>query len=344
MSLFIGLTALKTSQSGLDVISQNIANANNPSYHRQQVHLASLNDDLFRGRRFGSGVTINDIERIRHRVIESYLTQTVSDANSIQQRLAATTQIETLFLPGPGSLQDSLDSLFNDINGLADQPSDATSRSLVIETASQLTNQFTRISRELGSLRNSIKFEIETEIGLLNQEIEDLRELNQEISASSAVGGIPNGLLDRRDELVNSIAGKVNVSTTELQNGLGLTFGNYSIGPSADAIEFLVVDSATGEIGISINDQERELRLSGGTIDGLVNAYNDVIPQYSDKLDELAASLIRNFDQAHATGIGTAGPFSQLVGSRPVAFPNAPLSQAETAFPNSGRRIIFFGY
>ena len=61
MSLFIGLSALRSSQVGLDVISQNIANANTPGYHRQNVHLESLNVNLFRTQRIGSGVSVLDL-------------------------------------------------------------------------------------------------------------------------------------------------------------------------------------------------------------------------------------------------------------------------------------------
>ena len=60
----IGLSALRSSQFGLDVISQNIANASTPGYHRQNVHFEALNDNIFQQRRIGSGVRVQDLERL----------------------------------------------------------------------------------------------------------------------------------------------------------------------------------------------------------------------------------------------------------------------------------------
>ena len=62
-NLFIGLSAMRTSQYGLDVISSNLANANTPGYHKQNVHLSPLHANVLGNFQIGNGVTVNYIER-----------------------------------------------------------------------------------------------------------------------------------------------------------------------------------------------------------------------------------------------------------------------------------------
>lgn len=342
MSLFIGLSALQSSQLGLDIISQNIANANTLGYHRQSVHFESRNDNLFRNRRIGSGVAVNDIERIRLQVVESFLTETVSDAQRIGQQLSIETGLETLFLPGEGSLQNSLDSLFNDIDALARQPSDLTFRSQVVQSGSQLASQFRELTQRLVGLQDSARQQLEFEVSQLNREIVELNNLNQQIVTATAAGGPPNGLLDQRDVLINSIAEKINISRRDLDGGVvNLTFGNYSISSSVVDIEFQVHEDENGVLSVRFGEGERTLQLHSGRVTALLEGYNSIVPEYEAKLDELAGRLIRDFDQIHATGVGVNGPFSQLVGARGVEFLNVPLNSAGASFPIEAGELYF---
>ena len=342
MSLLIGLSALRSSQTGLDVISQNITNAGTPGYHRQSVHFESLNEDSFRGRRIGSGVSVNDIERIRYQIIEGFLTETISEVGNVQQRLSVESQLEVLFLPGEGTLQSALDTLFNDIAGLGSAPGDNTSRNQVIQSGEQLANRFQGLAEQLQGFKSSLSTQIEDEINALNGEIEELSRLNQEIVVATSTGGPPNGLLDIRDELINQIAERVNVTKQDLPDGsVSLTFGNYSISTTITEIEFSLTETTDGQASVTFSGGQRQLQLSSGRLASLVESHNEVVPHYVEKLNELAATLIRNFDQEHATGVGSAGAFSRLVGNRAVDFPSLPLAQAGLAFPVESGNLHF---
>ena len=56
IGLNIGLRALISSQSSLDVIGQNLANANTPGYSRQRVQLGASGMVFRHGLGFGTGV------------------------------------------------------------------------------------------------------------------------------------------------------------------------------------------------------------------------------------------------------------------------------------------------
>ncbi|MEM9410770.1 MAG: flagellar hook-associated protein FlgK [Planctomycetota bacterium] len=335
MSLFIGLSGIRASQVGLDVISQNITNAGTEGYHRQNVHFEALNDNLFNRRRIGSGVRVQGIERVRFSVVESFITETTSDLQRADQTFSLQRQVESLLLPGEGSLQSALDSLFNNISSLSSAPSDQTTRDLAVASGAELANQFREISGNLDEIRQQIVGQINSELSVLNNELVQLGELNQEIVVASATSGQPNELLDIRDRIINSIAEKVDISRIESNDGnISLTFGNYSVQRTVTNINFSLEESTEDNtLSLSYDGGDRSLQLNSGRISALIDAYNELIPSYDAQLDELAGELIRRFDSVHATGVGHDGGFANIVGSRGVESPNTLLSNAGTAFP-----------
>ena len=81
----------------------------------------------------GTGVDISRIERIRNAITETALTQNISATNDIAGRLGTLRQIETLLLPGSGSVHERLQTFFNDLLQLSTQPNDNTLRSIFLQ-------------------------------------------------------------------------------------------------------------------------------------------------------------------------------------------------------------------
>ena len=341
MSLFIGLSALKASQIGLDVVSQNIANANTPGYHRQNVHLQAISENLFRGQRIGSGVSISHLERVRFSVVEAFLTDSISQFENANQTLFIERQVESLLLPGDGSLQNALDVFFNSINSLAGLPSDPATRGLAVQNGILLADGFQELNASINDIQNALQSQIETEVLALNSDLEKLRSLNEEIASASIATGSPHELLDQRDQTINSIAQRLDVNQLAAGDLSSITLGNYSIQSFSEAVRFEVDTNNDGSISIVYGQDRRELQFSSGRLRALVDAYNEVVPTYREQIDDLASGLIRNFDQVHATGVGVSGPFESLVGSREIRFPNAALVDSGLEFPvDAGRLYI----
>ena len=148
--------------------------------------------------------------------------------------------------------------------------------------------------------------------------------------------------LDQRDALVNKIADVVGIKRSDFFSGqLNLIIGNSSIQQGSNSNQFTVNQSDDGTLGVILDDSDRHADLGGGRLDALLEVYNSTIPKYTDKLDQLAQGLIQSVDAAHATGVGTAGSFQSLSGSREVGDADVPLNQATTALPiESGELTI----
>ncbi|MEM0926053.1 MAG: flagellar basal body rod C-terminal domain-containing protein, partial [Planctomycetota bacterium] len=85
-------------------------------------------------------------------------------------------------------------------------------------------------------------------------------------------------------------------------------------------------------IDILLDNSDRALPVETGRLSALVDAYNRLIPEFEASLDQIATTVIHQVNQVHATGIGTAGSFQNLVGTQSVDDPTIPLSEA---FPNA---------
>jgi flagellar hook-associated protein 1 len=329
----VGLSALRSSQLALDVISNNIANANTEGYHRQSAYLASLPSE--RSGRFllGRGVSVNFIERARHQVTEAALTNVIADVRSADQRLALERQIEAALMNGANSLGEQLDQFFGDMTRLASAPDEWAQRSAVIETGRRLAATLRESSAQLTKLRSAVRYQMQQEVAALNGKLRRLGKLNQEIQSHTAQGFQPNGEMDERDKLLNEIAEITGVSRFDHISGdLNLTIGNVSIQQSNRANQFSIKELPDGRLEILVDDSDRSVDLQSGSLAALLEVHNSTIPKYLDRLDAFAANFMRQFDAVHASGVGQQGPFQSLTGTRSVRQPNTPLAVAGAAF------------
>ncbi len=331
----IGLSGLRASQYAMEVVSNNIANADTEGFHRRNIHLESRLPNRFGQFQIGAGVSINHIERIRNQVTESSLTSAISDVSRVDQALDVERQIESLFQSGEGSLTERLDVFFAELTKLTSTPGEPTQRGAVVEQADQLTQLFHQISGQLNEFRSAIRYQVEQEVDTLNEKMTVLSDLTTHITSLNATANAtPNHELDQLDRLINEIATVVGVSRSEhFAAGTSLSFGDSFVQQGINPTLFRAITTEEGELSVAIGDADKPSTLEGGRLASLLDAYNTVIPEFTDKLNELAAGLIQQFDQIHATGVGPSGSFSLLDGTRGVEDSTVPLSESGAPFP-----------
>ena len=341
-----GLSALKTAQFAIDTLANNIANANTPGFHRQNVHLDTLEPNQFVNFQIGKGVKVGDVERVRSQITESSLTFAISDTNGANQLLEIESQIEALFQAGDGSISQKLDTLFGEITKLTSTSDTATQRAAVLQEATQLTDVIRNVSAELASLKGTVRYQLDRELLTLNGQLESLAEISARVEILQATTS-PNRELDQRDVLVNEIAESIDVTRQERSNsGLELSFAGTSIQQGITSVQFKSAVDFEDKISIKFEQTvtESSVTFQSGRIPALLEAYNDVIPEFEARLDELASGLIQQFDKIHSTGIGVDGSFGILTGTRGVNNPNVPLEIAGLEFPvEAGELFVSVG-
>jgi flagellar hook-associated protein FlgK len=333
MNLWIGLSALQASQFGINSVSHNLANASTEGYHRQEVGLETRQSQLIGGRFIGSGVEVGYVRRMRDQIVESAFTNSLTDLSAIDQRLQIESRIESFLLPGEGSVQSSLTGMFDEFVRLSANPNENTLRNSVVSEGVNLASRLRQLSSDFVELKDSIGRQLELEVRGLNQDIETLVELQNRIN-SIRIHDVPNDLLDQRDQLINSIAERIDIQRYELvQNELGLGIAGSSISIGVAPIQFETVTGEDGKLSVRVQGSDRETNFVSGKVAALTGLHNDFVDHFMSKIDEFASALIRQVDQAHAVGVGLNGPYSILHGTRAAADISASLNNSGLAFP-----------
>lgn len=327
----LGLSALRAAQYGLSVTGQNVANANTPGYHRQLAQFVNRPSVTFGRLEFGTGVDVSQIRRMQFSIVEQALTENITAREDLTAQLEISRQVESILAPGPGSLSDRLDNLFNGLEELSGQPHDPSARQSFILTAVNLTTTFHSISGDLDDVTNEIDNQLRDIVDRMNLQMRDIVDLNTQIRKVKASGGQPNDLLDRRDALVNELAQFVDVELDRNDDTVLLADGTVLAGRNIPR-EIEVRFDADG-VFLTQDGGEHRLTFGGGKVAGLLEIRNEMIPSLHQRLTEITHGLIATIDAQHVQGLGIDGPFRRLVAGRPVNDVAIPLAELDTVPP-----------
>lgn len=335
----IGVTALSLSQFGVSAVSNNIANANTPGFHRRQVLLASLPEYQNAARLVGGGVGLGAYRQMRNQLLENDLSHAVGDLAGVQEQLRIDNRMESMLGSGPGSLQQLLSGFESSLRQLSTLPSDATQRRLVLDNASRLTSQVRETAGGLRALKSEVRRSIETEVDSLNEKLTELADLQSRlyVMRDRSTGA---ELVDRRDQLINEIAEIIDVNRNELSNdgfGLALGGGTLSVGQVPMTVTARIGED--GQLALSVDDFGIPLKPRGGKLAALLEAHNSSIDGFQTRLATMTTGLIRSVDQAHAQGIGPRGSFGSLVSQRRLESTSLPISQSSPQLPVSAGEL-----
>ncbi len=335
MSLFtVGLSALDTSQTVLNLIGNNLANANTPGYHNQVADLTEAYPTQIANISVGNGVQIADTRRILDNPLETAITNHTFSLADTTAQLNTLQQMQTELSPSSGSIGDYIEQFFNDVNRLATNPSDTTQRSVVVADAQNLANTFNSLSGSLTQLQNGLDSQLNTSVSDINSLAQRIAQLNDEILKTSANGSTPNDLLDQRGQLINQLAGEINVQVLPgtlnqvnvMAGGAPLVVGNEN-----NTLQYSIAAANQGQV--TETGVPTPLTITGGTVSGLLSARNQSLADVQSQLNTLAGAVAQQIDNVQATGLGLSGPSTLLAGTRSVTNVNAPLDKAGLAFP-----------
>ena len=329
-SLSIGLSALSVSQQILDITGQNIANANTPGFHRQEAVLVGRTA----GGPVGLGVEVQRVRRYISNFLDAAITRNTFDTSNVAAQLESLKQIETVLNPGDGSLHDLIEKFFNQAHELASQPGDLAQRRVLLTTATALADRINSLTNEFQQLQRGLEGEIRPAVAEVNELASQIASLNHSIHRLVVQGDEANDLRDRRDQLIQQLAGLLDVrtvpaeygQTTVIAAGLPLVTGNTSLRVSVNT-------DAAGKMTITSEDLDVGLNVGGGRLGGLLLVRNELLPAFRARIDALSQALVRNIDKVHATGLGSGPGLTQLFGQRSVSDITIPLAQANLAFP-----------
>lgn len=335
-ALNTAVSGLQTNQQNLNVLSNNISNANTANYSNQVVNQQA---DYLAGQ--DAGVSVASIAR----QVNEYLVQQMQAQTSVNTGNTALTsyyaQIQNL-LGQPGannSVSNAVSSFFTAMQTMANSPS-STAATNVVDAATGVSTQISSLATGLENLRLQADNDISSSISNVNSDLQNLYKNNVAIEQAQATGQNTNGLLDQRDALITDLSGYMNITTNLQGDGSmdistsggisllsGTTYGqlthtaatttatfvnNGNISP----IQVLTLDAnghqlgqpttlATGGPSSSVTST-----LSSGKLQALMQMRDTILPNILGQLDQLAGTMTSDFNAINNAGTSFPPPNS----------------------------------
>ena len=239
MSLFCAIqgssNALRVSQTGLQVVGNNIANVNTPGYIRQELiqapALGYKSGDLI----IGQGVQSVGIQQKLDTFVLDRLRQAQSQL-SYQEQLSSTNgQVESLLNElTETDFSSNLSRFANSFQDVANQPGSESVRSLAVARGQELASQLRTVSSNVTGIANRNRAELNSAVGDINRLVNSIAKLNQrivEIEGGSLSNSDAVGLRDERFNALDELSSYVDISVSEEATGAVTVFvgGDYLV-------------------------------------------------------------------------------------------------------------------
>lgn len=314
-SLLIGRTALNASQAAIQVTGNNMANAATPGYHRQRVELGPV-----RGQRdglgfIGRGVEISRITRAIDPALTARFRGALAQENAAVVERQVLSSLEAMMNElTDGDLSSQMGRFFNAWSELANNPGSSVTRAAVVEEGANLAGYVNGLRSDFLQQRRQIESQIANTVERANTLLTEIAGLNQAIVNAEQGNAQEGNLRDQRGVLLSELAGLLDVTVIERESGAvdvlvdsfpivlgstarGMELDVRSVGPNPQinepgGIEYRIMSTL---------DQE-EIRLTSGTLGGLLNQRDGTIQRTIDELDAVAATLAFEVNRLHTSG------------------------------------------
>jgi flagellar hook-associated protein 1 FlgK len=308
--------ALEADQSALNIVANNVANANTPGYTQQVPNWQENTPVQINGITVGTGVTETGPTSVRDRVLEERLDQQQQAASASGTRLSALDSVQALFTPDSGSSSSAAGDIGSDITGFFDSfssleanPTDTSLREQVLSTARTLAGDVSNAAASLNGQRTSLDQEAAGVTSQVNSLTAAIAQLNTQIQSNSPDGDAGT-LEDQRQQDLSQLSQLVgiNLITTE-NNGLSVTTTSGAVLVSEGSSYQLTTGTLDGvtHFFLGTDDATSSLTAGGGELGGYLTARDQDIPQVLSGLDQLAYDVSTQVNSLNNTGSDLSG-------------------------------------
>jgi flagellar hook-associated protein 1 FlgK len=332
-------TAMSASQTAIDVVSHNVANASTEGYSRQRAELVAATPQITPNGIIGRGVEVNDIARLRDSLLDITYRNETSGSAYWQRRGTLLGQVEALHgdLGAPG-LSSALDQFWTSWSDLANDPTNNGARTLVKSAAEDVIAQLTRLSNGLDQIQGAGDLRLRADVDQVNQLTSNIAALNKRIVAAEAGGYTAGDLRDARDLAIDQLATFASVQVVQRGNGsVGVSMNGISVVDGEFATK-MVVDTTGGVYSLR-SSNGAIVANAGGALGANISVLNTEAAATRSELDAIARELAIAVNSVHQTGMNAAGQTNVLffddMGGNPAGITARNLSLSAAVLANS---------
>lgn len=304
LALSNALSGLRSTETGLDTVSRNVANAGVAGYSRRTV--APVEG-------WPSGVRDGAVQRVLDSTVQRQMRRETSGGAFTSTMAGFLGRLDTSFgAPGDAG---SLDTLFNGLTdrlgALVAEPASTSARTGAAGAARTLAGALNRLSGDVQGLRNDAETRIASAVSEANAALQIIDRVEEDLGAITDSNARAD-LLDERDRQVDRLASLMDIRVTDRGGGqIGISMSNgtalydgqparldfaprgnlgpqslYNADPALSGVGQLRIFDARGTpIDLTTSTQR------GGEIGALLTLRDDTLVAAQDRLDSMAAAL-----------------------------------------------------
>lgn len=230
-ALHVGASGLRGAQNGLNVVANNIANADTEGYVRQQVvyedktYINFNTNASIAKTQGGLGVEIGDVVHTRDMFLDSaYRTENGREA-FYSVNYEAAEEVVTLLDQDNSVLgvafNNAIEDLYQAFAEFSNDPASGEHQNLIVQKADLFISRAQAVYEGMQNYQRNVNTKISDDIDRINELGKTIHELNIQIQRVEA-GGIETAmdLRDARDYALDELSGLANISYYETPNSI----------------------------------------------------------------------------------------------------------------------------
>jgi len=317
-----GLTA---SQAALKTVSTNIANVDTPGYARERI---SLSTAVVQGRVVG--VNVGEPTRIADQFLEDSVYRRAGDAGRADAEATYLDRLQALLgAPGfEGGIPARMDAVAASAIAITGLPNSPQAMGTFVGQVSDAIGSLQQLGQDATQMQADVEAEIGYTVDRVNSLLTRIHDLNGTVKRLDGLGRSTSGAADQRMQAIEELSGLISVTvrhqtdgqvTIDSADGSVLLDGRlrqltYTIpggGVAQGKYPPITIHFAdnSGNAGVPTGEQLAGAP-SGGTLGGLINLRDNVIPGFRDKLGLLFGGLAEAVNSASNASTAMPPPAS----------------------------------
>jgi flagellar hook-associated protein 1 FlgK len=308
--LSVASSALNVQQKAIDITGNNIANVNTPGYSRQRLNMIQNSPVRVWGATMSTGVKADPrVTRFYDQFLNAQLNTENGSLGRWEAQKDALEKAEMLFNDVSGfGLSTAMADYWNAWQNVSNNPSGHVERAGLLSAGEHLAATLKQIREGLSDLQQAIDGQVDDIASRINEMADQIAQLNQKITQVEINGHNANDYRDQRDQLVFDLAKLIDIDSFEDGDGniSVMVGGGKPLVEGAFSWELTTADNGGFQDifwqGNSANSVNITSRITGGELNGWIEARDGHIADYVNRLDSLAASMISEINTLHSSG------------------------------------------
>ena len=295
---FMGFEASKTAifanQKAIDIVGNNIANAQTTGYTKQRVERASIYVTNYQSRTAsstvglaGMGVEALGVSQTRDAFLDKCFRDEYSESSYYGQQASMIDDILNVFpeavdVTDTSGILGALENLYTNLNTYIQSPTLDSEANLVKSAFTNICQTLQQADTRLTTVANRQKEDLGTTVDRTNEILERIAYINKIVASDATIVGnsnsdyfTPNELADERNLLLDELASYADISVSESSTGVvSVKMGDMLAVDEFDAQHLLVNNKNNGCTTVTWLSNGDSVNFEGGAIKAYVNVLN----------------------------------------------------------------------